>query len=137
MGAIRLALLLILAAVGIDSLQAMQDNADAHNSHPDARVKEPVPMENARSTCLDADQRYYQPSIQFEAVPGLAKNGGRVGCSHNTEMAGNFCWTYGCDPEDPSEWCWLPVYCGINKYVCEDHKFCVQSLGCMEPCHSK
>ena len=137
MGTIRLALLLVLAAVGIDSLQAMQTDlsyADRHYSHPDARLKEPVPRENAQTTRLDADQQYYQPSIQFKAVPGLVKGSGTVGCSYHGGMARHFCWTYGCNSDTPDDWCWLPVYCGDSDSICEDHKDCIQSFPCMGSC---
>ena len=102
MGAIRLALLLILAAVGIDSLQPMRanlSNVDRHYYQPNARLQEPV-------VGLEITGKL--------TVDGVATSE-TVGCSYHPGMARRFCWKYGCNSDKPTDWCWLPVYCVLWK----------------------
>ena len=124
--AFLLALLLIVAAIGIHSVQAMT----AYRSY--------------------ADQHYYQPNARFETPgyengaevdnelrnTGAVRGGATVECKYRSGWARWFCIKYGCNPGNPSDWCWMPIFCGSAAYkgICEDYKDCLERMPCMGEC---
>ena len=121
--AFPLALLLIVAAIGIHSVQAMT----AYRNYE--------------------DQRYYEPNARFETPDGYengvqvdneldARARATVGCKYHAGMARWFCYKFGCNPGNPSDQCFTPMYCGQDSYehICEEFHDCVESLPCMGKC---
>ena len=47
---------------------------------------------------------------------------GTVGCGYKSSFARWFCRTYGCNSDRPEDWCWLPVFCGDDRYICNGYK---------------
>lgn len=69
-----------------------------------------------------------------EDLANMEEGDGTVGCSYEWSTARYFCWTYGCNYYTPSDWCWLPVYCGDDSSICNDYKYHVQQLPCWGSC---
>lgn len=105
MGAINLALLLIVAAIGMDGVQPMtthQRTADQHYHEKDADV-----------------------DIAWEP---------RVGCAHDWVYDLWFCWREGCNPDNPAHYCFQYMHCQDNRDICQEYKHFLEVLPCFGRC---
>ena len=112
MGAICLALLLIVAVIGIDGLQPMT----AHRSN--------------------ADQHYLQKDAKVDNENDIAPRQERISCMYDWYYDLSFCIIEGCNPNRPRDYCFKYLHCEENRNICEQFRECVEDLPCFGPCYA-
>ena len=115
MGTICLALLLIVAAIGIDGLQPSRSNADQHYHHHE---------ENAKADIED----------NTDDEDGVIASEPRVGCVLEPGHGIYLCYMEGCNPDNPKHYCFKYIHCNDNPLVCQDYRDCMERQPCYGPC---